>query len=122
MHERLVFELLGIRERFSNSTTRKALDAYQDHRPQPQGKQDRAPMHKAPLRCAPTPAQLSHGSIPYRKGQVLMPIAGVFCSMSQMLWSMKVTGRVVRIGEANYTPGSMAGASSHTAFAVGRST
>ena len=45
-----MFELLGIRERFSNSSTRKALDAYQNHRPQPQGSQDKAPMHKAPLR------------------------------------------------------------------------
>ena len=52
VHERLVFELLGIRERFSNSTTRKALDAYQEHRPQPPGEQDSAPMHKAPVRCA----------------------------------------------------------------------
>lgn len=55
VHERLVFELLGIRERFSNSNTRKALDAYQNHRPQPQGSQDKAPMHKAPLRCASHP-------------------------------------------------------------------
>ncbi len=55
MHERLVFELLGIRERFSNSSTRKALDAYQNHRPQPQGGQDKAPMHKAPLRYAAHP-------------------------------------------------------------------
>lgn len=52
VHERLVFELLGIRERFSGSTTRRALDAYQDHRPQPPGEQDSAPMHKAPVRCA----------------------------------------------------------------------
>ena len=52
VHERLVFELLGIRERFSGSTTRKALDAYQNHRPQSPGEQDSAPMHKAPVRCA----------------------------------------------------------------------
>ena len=52
VHERLVFELLGIRQRFRSGTTRKALDAYQDHRPQPPGKQDGVPMHRAPLRYA----------------------------------------------------------------------
>ncbi len=44
VHERLVFELLGIRERFSNSTTRKALDAYPESQaPASWGSQDKCP-------------------------------------------------------------------------------
>lgn len=50
VHERLVFELLGIRERISDNVTRNALSAYQDRVLKPHGK-DEVQMHKAPLRC-----------------------------------------------------------------------
>ena len=52
MHERLVFELLGIRERIAGNVTRKALSTYQDTGARLHSS-DEVNMHKAPLRSAP---------------------------------------------------------------------
>ena len=73
MHERLVFELLGIRERITGNVTRKALSTNQKSRPRLHSS-DEVNLHKAPLRSAPLLRFFHHCPMAFVEwGQVTRP-------------------------------------------------
>ena len=90
MHERLVFELLGIRERITGNVTRKALSSYQDTAARLHSS-DEVNMHKAPLRSAHLlPFFLDCPVVPVQWNQLTRsrPLRGIGQRLTSMSFSM----------------------------------